>query len=95
MEFKRTTEIFVETNRRFIIRQADETVEQIACPKCGEPMLAAEQLVQIFSISQRRIFQLIETGAAHFAETNTGAMMICPWSVEEILTNEKKILGEK
>ena len=95
MEFKRTTEIFVETNRRFIIRQPEESAEHIACPNCAEPMLAAEQIAKIFNISQRLIFQFIETGAAHFAETKTGAMMICPSSVAEILTNGKQLLGEK
>jgi hypothetical protein len=95
MEFKRTTEIFVETNRRFVIRQAEESAQQIACPNCAEPMLAPEQIVQILGISQRRIFQLVETGAAHFVETNTGAMMICPSSVAETLANGKEFLGEK
>ena len=95
MEFKRTTEIFVETNRRFVIRQPEESAEQSACPNCAEPMLAAEQIAQVFGISQRRIFQLVETGAAHFAEISGGAMMICPSSVAEILANVKQILGEK
>ena len=94
MEIKRTTEILVETNRRFVIRQP-EADEQVFCPVCGEPMLAAEQIAAVFGISQRRLFQLVETGAAHFTETETGAMMICPSSVAEILANVKQILGEK
>ena len=94
MEFKRTTKIFIETKRRFVVRQP-EAAEQIACPKCAEPMLAAEQIAAVFGISQRRLFQLVETGAAHFAEISGGAMMICPSSVAEILANVKQILGEK
>jgi len=94
MEFKRTTEIFVETKRRFVIRQP-EAAEQFACPKCAEPMLAAEQIAVVFDISQRRLFQLVETGAAHFTETETGAVMICPSSLAEILANEIETLGEK
>ena len=94
MEFKRTTEIFVETNRRFVIRQP-ESAEQIACPNCAEPMLAAEQIARILGVSQRRIFQLVETGAVHFAETETGILLICPNSLAEILANLKEIKGEK
>lgn len=94
MELKRTTEIFVETNRRFVIRQPEESAEQIVCPNCAEPMLAAEQIAQIFGISQRRIFQLVETGGAHFAETNAGAVIICPASLGEILNGNAKQLPE-
>ena len=94
MEFKRTTEIFVETNRRFVIRQPD-AAEQIACPECAEPMLTAEQITAVVGISQRRVFQLVETDAAHFAETETGILLVCPNSLTAILANRTKISGEK
>lgn len=94
MELKRTIEIFVETNRRFVIRQP-EAAEQIACPNCAEPMLAAEQTATVFGISQRRLFQLVETGAAHYAETETGILLICPNSLAENLAKLKEIKGEK
>jgi hypothetical protein len=76
MELKRTTEIFVETKRRFVVERA-ETAEQFFCADCAEPMLAAEETAGLFGVSRRRVYQLIETGTAHFAETETGVVMLC------------------
>ncbi|MCP9494025.1 MAG: hypothetical protein MSG64_06145 [Pyrinomonadaceae bacterium MAG19_C2-C3] len=91
MEIKRTTEIFVETNRRFVIRQS-ESGEQIICPNCCEPMLAAEAIAAVFGISRRAVYRLIETETAHFAETETGAVMICPSSLAAFFGNDAKQL---
>lgn len=87
MEIKRATEIYVETTRRFRIRQpeADET---IVCPACGERMLTAEMSAAFFQIKCRRVYQIIETGAAHFAETETGATFVCPSSLDAAIKNE-------
>ncbi len=84
MEIKRKFEMLVATNRRFIIRQP-ASGRQIACAECGEPMLTTEQAANIFDIKQRRIFQIIETEAAHFTEIEAGAAMICITSLAEIL----------
>lgn len=90
MEIKRKFEMSVATNRRYIIRQSKQN-GQIACAKCGEPMLTAEQSANIFGIKQRRIFQIIETEAAHFTEIEAGAMMICLTSLAEVLNGEQII----
>ncbi len=87
MEIKRKFEMSVVTNRRYIIRQASAS-RKIACLKCGEPMLTAEQIANLFDITQRRVFQIIETGAAHFSETDAGAAMICLKSLAAILNGE-------
>ena len=42
MEIKRTTEIVVKKNRRFVVRQQEHT-EQVFCSSCCESMLTAEQ----------------------------------------------------
>lgn len=76
MEIKRTTEIFIETDRRFVIHQA-ESAEQIVCPSCTEPMLAAEQIAAVFGVSRRAVYQIIETEMVHFAETETGLLLVC------------------
>ena len=47
--------------------------EKIACAKCGEP---AEQAAGMFGITQRCIFRIIETGAVHYTESETGAVII-------------------
>jgi len=84
MEIKRNFEMLVATNRRYIIRQSPSG-RQTACAECGEPMLTAEQAANIFGIAQRRIFQIIETEAVHYTETEAGAVMICITSLAEFL----------
>jgi len=84
MEIKRKFESLTVTNRRYIIRQSPPG-RQIACAECGEPMLMSEQAAGFFGIKQRRIFQIIETEAAHFTETEAGAVMICLTSLAEVL----------
>lgn len=84
MEIKRTTEIFVETKRRFIIEQI-ESNEQIVCPECAALMLAAEQIAVLLGVSRRSVYRLAETGAAHFSETGNGFLFGCPNTFAEIL----------
>ena len=91
MEIKRTTEIFVETNRRFVIHQP-ETAEQFFCPNCNEPMLGVEATAALFGISHRAVYRLIEQNTAHFAETATGAVMLCPSSLAAFLDGRAKQL---
>ena len=87
MEIKRKFESLTVTNRRYIIRQSPPD-RQIACAECGEPMLTAEQSANIFGIKQRRIFQIIETDAAHFTEIEESALMICLTSLAVVLDCE-------
>lgn len=87
MEIKRKFEMLVATNRRYTIRQYAPG-RQIACAECGEPMLTAEQSANMFGITQRRIFQIIETEAVHFTEIEAGAVMICMTSLAEVLEGE-------
>lgn len=51
-------------------------------------MLKTEQAAGFFGINQRRIFQIIETEAAHFIETEAGAAMICLTSLTAALDDE-------
>lgn len=76
MKIKRRFEMSIDTSRKYIIRQSVSD-RPIACAECGESMLRVDQAAAFFSIRQRRIFQIIETDAAHFTETETGAAMIC------------------
>lgn len=87
MEIKRKFEMLVATNRRYIIRQSP-SVRQIACAECSEPMLMTEQAAGFFGIKQRRIFQIIESEAAHFTEIEAGAVMICLPSLAAVLESE-------
>ena len=89
MEIKRKFEMLVATNEIYVIRKSS-TPKQTACAKCGEPMLTAQQAAAMFGIAQRRIFQIIEAGAAHFIETETGVVMICLNSLSAIVSGEMK-----
>ena len=87
MKIKRKIEMLVVTNEKYIVHQS-ATHRQTACAKCGEPMLTAEQAAEMFGITQRRIFQIVETGAAHFTEAEVGALMICITSLAIVLADE-------
>ena len=89
MEIKRTTEIFVETTRCFVIRQT-RTDECILCSNCSGQMLTAETAAAFFKISRRVVYRFIEQEKIHFSETETGEIFICPNSFDEILTNDEE-----
>jgi hypothetical protein len=91
MKIKRNFEKLTVTKRRFVICQTPSD-KQTACAECGEPMLRIAQAAKLFGIKQRRIFQIIETGAAHFTEAEAGALMICLNSLSAVLDcdSEKK-----
>ena len=94
MEIKRKFEKLVVTKRRFVIRQSPSGA-QTTCAECGELMLAIEQAAVLSGIKQRRIFQIIETGAAHFTEIEAGAVMICITSLAEFLDGEQTLTPAK
>ena len=92
MEITRKFETLIATKRRYVIRQSPP-IKQTTCAECGEPMLTIEQAADLLGIKQRRIFRIIETGAAHFTEAEAGALMICLNSLAAVLDrdSEKKI----
>lgn len=92
MEIKRNFEKLTFTKRRFVIYQTP-SVKQIACAECGEPMLTIAEIAVLFRLKQSRIFQIVETGAAHFTEAEAGALMICLNSLAAVLDceSEKKL----
>ena len=87
MEIKRKIEMLVATNKIYVIRKPS-THRPTDCAECGKPMLTAEQTAVMFGITQRRVFQIIEAGAAHFTEAEAGALMICLTSLAAVLDCE-------
>ena len=77
MEIKRTTEIFVETKRRFVVSQP-EHAERILCPHCAAQMIEAETAASLLAVSRRSVYRRVENGEAHFAETEAGILLVCP-----------------
>ncbi len=94
MEIKRRFEWFIETNRRYVIRQSAPSGKHISCAECGEPMLTAERAAGFFGITQRRLFRIIEADAAHFIEADAGAAMICITSMAEFLNGEMRLAAK-
>lgn len=94
MEIKRTTEIFVETKRRFVVWQP-EAASQSNCHLCGESVIAAEAAAALLNINCRAVYQFIESGAIHFAETEAGATLVCPTSIAALLDDDAKPISAK
>ncbi|MBK8151082.1 MAG: hypothetical protein IPN69_01655 [Acidobacteria bacterium] len=54
-------------------------------------MLPIAQAAVLLRIKQSRIFQIVETGAAHFTEAEAGALMVCLNSLGRFLdANERE-----
>lgn len=93
MEIKRRTEFFIETSREFVVRNTD-VAREIACPQCGETMLAAEHAAAVLAVSRRAVYQLIEHQMAHFTETEAGVVMLCLPKLEAVLREEATKIAE-
>jgi hypothetical protein len=89
MQIKGKIETIVVTKRRFVIRQTP-VVRQTDCAECGEPMLPISQTAVLFRQMQSRIFQIVETGAAHFTEAEAGELMICLTSLAAVLDSDSE-----
>lgn len=86
MEITRTTDILVETKRKFIIRHPP-TDAQILCERCAGQMITAEATAVLFAVSRRVVYRLIENEAIHFFETEAGAIFVCPQSLDAAIRN--------
>ncbi len=51
-------------------------------------MLTIAQAAVLLGIKQSRIFQIVETGAIHFTESEAGALMICLNSLSAVLDRD-------
>lgn len=87
MKIERIIDVVTETKRRFVIRQFPSD-KQTICAECGETMLPIAQAAVLFGLKQSRVFQIIETGSAHFTEAEEGELMICINSLSAILDSE-------
>ncbi|MGB2753163.1 MAG: hypothetical protein WBC19_13995 [Pyrinomonadaceae bacterium] len=97
MEIKRKVEIFTATNRRFVVRR-NKPAQDIACVSCGTTMVTAEQAAEIFGISQRSVFQFVETGTVHFTElAEGGAALICLASFADVFGGpvQPRLMGDQ
>ncbi|MFT3742893.1 MAG: hypothetical protein QM785_01240 [Pyrinomonadaceae bacterium] len=86
MKVSREIEMWVKTDRRFIIREQPLNTN-VSCPVCNEQMIEVEQAAKLFELKQRQVFQMIEIGKVHFIETDTGKALVCLAS----MTNEANV----
>lgn len=85
MEMKRTTEILIESKRRFVVNPIEPAAEQTFCPICTGQMFTAEQIAQVLFVSRRTVYSSVETKAAHFSEIEGGSVLVCLTSLAAIL----------
>ena len=85
---KRRLEIVVETTRRVTLRRPD-AAPAAWCGRCSELLISTEEAVAVTGLSSRTIHRLVEAGEVHFAETPTGALLVCPISFRS--NSERKI----
>ncbi|MDQ2746313.1 MAG: hypothetical protein M3T96_03530 [Acidobacteriota bacterium] len=82
MAIIRKTNVLIKTARKFIIYQS-AAAEQIRCEQCGEQMMQAQTSADLFGISSRKIYRLIEHGEIHFVETLANKIYVCPVSIKK------------
>jgi hypothetical protein len=82
VEIKRKIEVLVHTRRRFTLRPALADTNA-PCIVCGGVMLAAEQTAIVCGLTRRRVYRIVEAGNAHFIETDTGVLLVCPDSLAD------------
>lgn len=88
MEIKRKTRITIATRKRFVVLTANKQTEPQPCKKCGETTLPAENCADVFGVSRREIYRLVEAGNAHFVETDAGVLLVCPASLASVLKGD-------
>lgn len=84
MEIIRKTTVLIKTARKFIVHQP-ESVEQIYCEHCKTQMMRTQQSADLFGISSRKIYCLIEREEIHFVETLANEIYVCPISIKKVL----------
>jgi hypothetical protein len=74
---KKRTEITIETERVTVASNRTSTI--IWCDGCAGrvTMLTVDEAAAFVGASSRAVFQRVETGEIHFAETPEGRLFIC------------------
>lgn len=82
MKIRRSTETVVETHEVWVIRRSGDYLSPpcVTCPN-GPPMAKPEDTARLAGVSTRTVYQWIEAGRVHFAETPEGDLFVCPASI--------------
>ncbi len=84
------TEITIETDEVFIIRQSGRVIEGW-CRECAEvvEMITPDEAVIASGLSARALYRRIEEGRLHYTETDEGFLLICLKSLSGKLIAER------
>lgn len=85
----RTTAVDIRTERLFILRSRGATVERW-CDRCAAAvrMIALDEAALLGGTSERELARRVEEGALHFAESDSGRLLICIRSLLDITNNQ-------
>jgi hypothetical protein len=75
---KKKTEIIVERDQVLVIRHPGPRAPQW-CASCGEQaqMVSVDEAAAITRLTERTIYQQVESGQIHFSETTDGSLLVC------------------
>ena len=83
MKSRRITEITLETDEIFTIRQSASST-RVPCPQCGpaSALIPLQEAVAAFGVGIRAICREVEAGRVHFQESASGVLLICLGSLK-------------
>jgi hypothetical protein len=75
---KRHTVTTIESHEFWIVRKQAPAATILCgiCPEAPE-MLTAQRAAKQAGVTQRMVFRWVEDGLVHFAETETGELLVC------------------
>ena len=78
MRRRKRTETTIESHEVWVVRRA-RPVSPAWCDLCAgrAGMLTPDEAAQWRGVSTRTVYQWVEAGSLHFAETADGALLIC------------------
>lgn len=85
--------ITTESREVWRIRQGTKNSERRYCSECAQEVdfITIAGALAISRVGSRQIHRWIESGCVHFAETLEGSVLICPYSLAELLALGGKI----
>lgn len=75
--------ITTESREIFIVRVKGKNVIQRFCPDCAaeSEILTLDEAVSLSNVPMKKLIRLIETGAVHSLETESGHWLVCAASL--------------
>ena len=83
---KRKRKITVETIQNVTVSSPSGAPPAVWCHVCGDQvgMVTADHAAAMIGVKSRTIYQCVESGQIHFADTPEGLLLVCVKSVSEM-----------